>query len=325
MREIKLTELKKIPYIDVDHISGRAIPSLSFYDGGEWHLWFPGPNGLVDLKGEPAESDYFAKEPEKDTDIYFDFLNFMNQRAYWRSVTHPINSIRHDLHNLGASLGKLGLFYEASKVKEMNVTRFVSTELEYIFVVCRSIFDLLQEIIAGLWDKIDLKDKTIVKRQLPKSFRRMIMESNSLMEVDEIQTKFQIPRDLAAFYFRQAPFFQTLRSYRDNITHRGHGFQFIYVTEKGFAVDKDQKPFASFNVWNDEHMLPNGLSSLRPAISYVIIQTLTACEDFSSSIQQTILFPPDIAPGFQLFIRGYHNAELLNMKKVLENCMWWDT
>jgi hypothetical protein len=197
--------------------------------------------------------------------------------------------------------------------------------LEYIFIVCRSIFDLLQEIIAKLWDKIELVDKSINKRQLKKSFREMIMKDNSLMEVDVIQSHRRIPRELAEFYFRQAPFFQMLRSYRDNITHRGHEFKFIYVTEKGFAVDNDQQPFASFNIWNEEHMLHNGLSSLRPAIAYVIIKTLTACEDFSNTIQQIIQFPPDIAPGFKLFLRGYHNKELLNMNEILENCMWWDT
>lgn len=325
MREIKLAELGKIPYIDVDHIHGRIIPSLSFYDGEEWHFWFPGPDGLVDLRGEPAEGDYFAREPEKDTDIYFDFLNFMNQRAYWPSVTHPIDGIRNDLHNLGASLGKLDLFYHVSKDRKLEVTRFVSTELEYIFVVCRSIFDLLQEIIAELWDKTELVNKGISKRQLPKLFRRMIMKSGSLMEVDAIKTQFRIPRDLAEFYFRQAPFFQILRNYRDNITHRGHEFKFIFTTEKGFAVHKDRQPFASFNVWNEEHMLPNGLSSLRPAIVYVITQTLNACEDFSHTIQHIVRFPSDIAPGFKLFVRGFHNRELLDMNAILENCMWWDT
>lgn len=324
MRKVKLADLKKISFIDINHIRGRVLPPLSFYDNGEWHLWFPGPNGLIDLKGKPTESDYFARKPERDMDIYFDFLNFIHQRAYWPNVAHPINSIRNDLHNLGASLSKLSFFYQASKDKELEITRYVSTELEYIFVVCRSIFDLLQEIIAKLWDRIDLVDKSISKRQLPKSFRKMIMKSDSLMDVEAIQTQHRIPRDLAEFYFRQATFFETLRNYRDNITHRGYQFNFIFVTEKGFAVNKDELPFSSFNVWNEEHMLPNGLSSLRPAIAFVITRTLAACEDFSATIQHSIRFPSDIAPGFKLFMRGYHNSELLRMNEILEHCMWWD-
>ena len=324
MRTVKLTELEKISYIDAEQIGDRVIPQLSFYDGGEWHLWLPMPERLIEFKGEPSESDYFAREPEKGTDLYFSFLNFMNQRTYWPNVTHQINSIRNDLHNLGASLSKLELFYQASRDKKLEVTRFVSTELEYIFVVCRSIFDLLQEIIAKLWDRVELVDQSIKKRQLPKSFRRMIMKSDSLMNADAIQTEFRIPSHLAEFYLRQSAFFETLRNYRDNITHRGHDFKFIFVTEKGFAVHKDQLPFSSFNVWNEEHMLPNGLSSLRPAIAYVIIRTLSACEDFSTTIQQIVRFPPDIAPGFKLFIRGYHNTELLKMNEIIEKCMWWD-
>jgi hypothetical protein len=325
MTEINLSELKKIPYIDLANISGRAIPSLSFYDGNEWHLWFPTPDGrLVDLKGEPAESDYFALEPQNETDLFFNFLNFMTQHAFWPSVIRPINSIRNDVHNLGASLSKLDLYYRISKENKLETTRLVSTEIEYLFIVCRSIFDLLQDIISTIWDKVELKDKSIKKRHLPKSFREMILKSDSLMDVDTISTQFRIPPVLAEFYYRQASFFLTLRNYRDSITHRGYDFKFIFVTEKGFAVHNNQQPFASFNVWNNRHILPNNLASLRPAIVYVITQTLNACEDFTSTIQKTIIFPPEIAPGFGLFIRGFHNKELLKMKDILENCMWWD-
>lgn len=151
----------------------------------------------------------------------------------------------------------------------------------------------------------------------------MMLKGDSLM--DALQEKYKIPRELAEFYARQADFFQTLREYRNKITHWGIGFDFIFVTEKGFAVSKDQQPFASFNVWNEEHMLPNGLSSLRPAIAHIIIQTLGACEDFSRTIQHFIQFPPDIVPGFKLFIRGHYNAELLKLNTIIENCMWWDS
>lgn len=143
------------------------------------------------------------------------------------------------------------------------------------------------------------------------------------MTIKEIQTQFKIPIELAAFYHRQGPFFQVLRQYRDKVVHSGNDFN-PYVTEKGFAVNANVEPFASFGVWNEEHMLPNRLASLRPVVAHIITKTLRSCEDFSQTIQKIIKFPPDIAPGFKLYIRGHHNDQLISMKEILANCSWWD-
>jgi hypothetical protein len=326
-KEIRLatSELAKIPFIDSKNIGGRVLTTLTFFEEGEWQMWFPLTSGLIRrIKGEPSEADYFARMPEKDTDIYLDFLNFMTQRACWTDAMPFIDGIRNDIHNLGASLGKIDLFHHVSSDKSIEVARFVSTELEYIFGVCRSLFDLLQEVIATLWQRIDLLDKSIKKRELPKSFGRVVLRDERLMTVKAIQTQLRVPAELAAFYYRHGPFFQMLRQYRNNVVHSGKDFNSIFVTEKGFAVSANVDPFASFGVWKEEHMLPNRLASLRPIIAHVITETLTACEDFARMIQKIIQFPPEIAPGFKLFIRGYHNHQLLAMKDVLTNSSWWE-
>jgi len=321
---IKKSELIKIPFIDSKNIGSRVLTTLTFFEKGEWQMWLPLPNGLTRMKGEPAEADYFARKPEKDTDIYLDFLNFMTQRACWADTMRFIDGIRNDIHNLGASLGKLDLFHRSSTDSSAEVRRFASTEIEYIFGVCRSLFDLLQAVIATLWRRIELLDKKIKKRQLPKSFRRMVLDGEELMTVEIIETRFHVPTELASFYQRQGPFFQVLRKYRDDVVHSGKDFSSIFVTEKGFAVNADVQPFASFGVWNDEHMLPNRLASLRPVVAHVINETLRTCEDFAQTIQGIIRFPPEIAPGFRLFLRGYHNNRLHAMKDVLKNCKWWE-
>ena len=322
--KINISKLSKIPFIDVESIRGRVLTTLTFYEEDEWHIWLPVASGLIKMKGEPAEADYFARSPEKDTDVYIDFLNFMTQRACWADVMMAIDGIRNDIHNLGASLGKFELFYHASRNKRAEVTRFVSTEVEYIFGVCRSLFDLLQEVIATLWQRIKLKDQTIKKKQLPKSFRRMVFKDEKLVSAEVIEERWHVPIAMATFYHRNGPFFEVLRTYRDYVVHSGRDFKSIFVTEKGFAVSADTKPFCLFGVWNKEHMLPNRLASLRPVVSYVITETLRACEDFSQSIQSVIQFPPEIAPGFKLFLRGYHNRHLMEMKTVLNECKWWE-
>jgi hypothetical protein len=322
---ITQSELTKIPFIDSKNIGGRVLTTLTFFEEGKWHMWFPTSTKLIPIIGEPIEADYFARSAVKDTDIYLEFLNFMTQHACWADAMQFIDGIRNDIHNLGASLSKLDLFYHSFRDKHIEVRRFVSTELEYIFGVCRSLFDLLQEVVAALWQKTILFDKSIKKRELPKSFGDVVFHGNQLMTIEAIQAKLRVPTELATFYYRHGSFFQMLRQYRDYIIHSGKDFNSIFVTEKGFAVYANVEPFASFGVWNKEHMLPNKLASLRPVIAYIIIETLAACEDFAQMIQKVIQFPSEIAPGFKLFIRGYHNHQLLAMKDVLTNCSWWET
>ncbi len=322
---VKKSELKQIPFIDSETLGGRAlIMPLTFYDEGEWKTWVKLSAGLKCMKGEPVEGSYFARRPEQETDMFLPFFNFIHQKACRINVLSYIESIRNDIFNLGASLGKLTLFHRSSKDVGIKAERFVSTEVEYIIGVCRSIFDLMQELVKSVWDNIELKDKSMRKRQLPKSFREMALRDERVMTSEEVRTKYYLPIELADAYCRHATFFQVLRSYRDDIYHKGKNIKLIFVTERGFAVDADTQPFASFGVWNEEHMLPNRLASLRPAIAHIILNTLGACEDLAQIIQRIILFPPEIAPGFQLYLRSFHNRELIALEDVRANCLWWE-
>lgn len=317
-------ELVKIPFIDDSSIGGRSIASLTFYDGEKWHLWIPTPDGLHRLLGEPVEGDYFGRTAEKESDCYLEFLNFMTQRACWEDALKPIGGILSDIHNLGAALAKIDLFYIESLTRKSEVTRFVTTEIEYILGVCRSLFDLLQKTIGCIWDRVKLVDNNIIKKKLPTSFRKMVMENEKRMTSDEIENKWAVPRLLAEYYYRQGEFFEILRTYRDRISHHGHEVKFLFVTDRGFGVQPDAEPFSLFKVWSPEHMQANKLMSLRPVLAHVITDTLKACEEFTIVIQRIINFPPEVAPGFKLFLRGHHIKNLLAMKKVLENCSWWE-
>lgn len=322
--QISNSELAKIPFIDAKNTDGRMLTTLTFFIDGKWQIWFPTPQGLIPIIGTPTEADYFAQIPEKTTDINQAFLDFIVQRASWPDIMHFINAIRSDIHNLGASLAKLSFFHLTVKTGRVEISRFVSTELEYIFGVCRSIFDLLQEVIAQLWQRIRLHDSSITKKVLPQSFAKMALKGNQILGITELQSKWHVPEQLAAFYTRHTSFFKVLRDYRDAILHYGADFELIFITEKGFAVKADVKPFASFGVWNEEHMLKNRLASLRPIVAYIITKTFNACDDFASTISQIIQWPPEIAPRLKLYVRGYYNSELVALKDVLENCSWWD-
>jgi hypothetical protein len=195
------TELNKLTYIDMKAIDDRVIPLLPFLnDQGHWELWVRGPNGLIDIHGVPVLSDYVSRHREQETDVYFEFINVMTKHTYWKEIVYFVDGIRHDFHNLGASLAKIDLFFELYKEKR-TVSLFVATETEYIFTVCKSIYDLLQEVISGFWQKVQLTDIKLVKRNLPNTFHKMVMYNDQIMSINEIEERYQLPTRLAMFYY----------------------------------------------------------------------------------------------------------------------------
>lgn len=312
--------------MDHANINGRTIRSLSFYSDGEWHFWLTTERGLFKSKGTPGEALYFGKDPEREDDIHLHFIDFICQRAYWSSVEKPVEGLISDVYNLAASLAKLSLLATHARDQDrMRLRRMVNTELEYLFSTCRSMFDLLQETIAALWKTVRLLDESVVKRPLPLAFSDVLLKSGRPLTVAEIQQRYGLPQELALFYEESAPFFTQLRSFRDNIIHRGSTFDMVYVTENGFAVHERLRPFCDFGVWNEPHKLPNGLCSLRPVASYVVLRTLEACDRFSRLLESCIQFPPPIAPGFRVFVRGFCNGELASVDAVVKQCLWWNT
>ncbi|MFY3147954.1 hypothetical protein ACOTF6_06725 [Achromobacter xylosoxidans] len=323
MDQIEFSELAKIPYLDLPNLDGRSIASLSFYADGDWHLWVKTEAGLLRMKAWPSEGFYFAVEPQSARDGYLQFLDFIAQHGNSRGVARPLKGIMDDFFNLGACLKKFDILLDYAEGGQRSASRLVLTELEYLFSLCRSVFDLLQEVIAAQWNSVQLYDAAAKKRELPKSFSDMVLTSNRLRSVEEIASRFRIPQSLAEFYGRSGAFFLMLRTFRDKYVHGGNSPDLVFVTERGFAVRGAAAPFNSFNVWSQEHRLPNDLCSLRPALAYLVTETLRACEDYAKTIQQVIKFPPPICPGFRFFMRSEFVEPLLANGRILLECSWW--
>ena len=320
-------ELAKLPYFNHNIQDSRIVPLLPcFNDEGEWEVWLPGPSGLIRRQGTiiPVEGDYFAKHKERETDIYIEFLNFIAKRAYWPDLAYFVDSMRDDIHNLAASLEKIDLFLKIHRESQRNVSRFVSTETEYVVLTCRDLFDLLQVVISKVWKRVKLYDTSVKKKDsLPMKFSEMVLYNDQPLEPDGIQQRHGLPEPLAQFYFKAGQFFTKLRDYRVGIVHYGVTTGPIFQTPRGFAVDTRCKPFSSFNIWKDEDLLPNGLGSLRLLTAHIIFETLATCEDFAVTIQRILELPPDIAPDYKLFLRGYHTESLLKLESILEGEPWW--
>lgn len=321
-----MTKFDKLFHIRKD-IKNRIVPLCPVLDAeGKWHVWLDRGTDFQEIKIiKPVESDYFAQKADSREDVFFEFLNFMYQRGTREDVYPILQAITSDMHNLSACLAKLELFHRLKNEQQLDIHRFVVIEIEYIFGVCRSLFDLFQLIAKKYWDGIQLFEYNHRKRELKNSFRNMVLkgEAETIKSSEEIQTQFGLPPQWADFYIKEADFFKKIRKYRDDIHHRGLTPNIIFHTAKGFAIQADYEPFACFNIWKSETFQPNNLAPIKPIIAFVIKETFAAMNRYVQMLAEIIKFPEEITPGYYLFMRGHHIYKLTELKDYIENNVWY--
>jgi hypothetical protein len=80
-----------------------------------------------------------------------------------------------------------------------------------------------------------------------------LVEKRRTKTPQEIADEFGLSAAMAAEYARQAPFFWTLRDFRDDVVHGLTRMPFVFETDQGFCVDPAQRPFRDFAGWTDAH------------------------------------------------------------------------
>jgi hypothetical protein len=206
------------------------------------------------------------------------------------------------------------------------VSRFVQTEVEYIIYVIRSVFDLLQEMIAGHWDRIELLDKSVKKQKLPKSFADVLLHKETLRTSEEITKRYGLPKPFADWYVENAKFFMFIRTLRNRLAHSGHSpIEALFCTERGFAIFRKERHWCELYDWPKEVELPNELVPLRPVLCTMVWAIVAATDTFAQILTKTIVLPGELFPGLRYFSRGYHDHEFIKMDKVLEHSWWCDT
>lgn len=304
MAQIDVGQFAQIPFVNPAELSGRALFSTLFFDG-KWHAWIDAGGSLFPTEMQPAESIYFGTRPEQEADVYLHFLDIIGQRLSHLSVAPLFFGLQDDLLNLSASLAKIRFLHRTRKDYKHGASRMIATEVEYLHGVCRSIFDLWQEVVVKFWDSITLVDKSVKKRQLRKSYREMVFSDNKLRTVDELVTRFPgLPRQLAQCYVQSGAFFAELRKFRDRIIHQGAGVDIIFDGEEDFLIAEARVPFTDMHIWRKDDRQPNGLVPLTPALGYVIYRTLEACNIFSQTIEMHFKLPPPAVPSFRIFLRA---------------------
>jgi len=196
-------------------------------------------------------------------------------------------------------------------------------------ILARTVFDSLQEIVRIIWKTTRLLDSDAEQRHreaasLPKSFADVVLRDNKPQNADEIGERYALPPVLAQQYASIAPFFLELRKVRDRVIHGGSGVGLIYDTERGFCANPKFPPFSSFSSWQQGHYYNDNLVSIMPWVGDVILRTIDACNSLMTAFASVILLPPEIAPGYHIYVRGPHTDAVVQALDIYKGASpWW--
>lgn len=323
MPQVTLEALRKVPYLEVDALEGRMPYLMPLWDGTEWHVWVPRGDDLFEMKPSDARGvDYVAATPFDESDVFIPFVDLMWQRASWPFVRPLITAIIEDFHNMGTSVAKLHSFVlNRDRLPEGLAARFAETEFEYLITLCRSVFDLLQEMISRLWQNVVCMDDPEAEafrkaHVLPTSFAPMVVRNGEVLTASAIETIRGIPAPLAQAYERSAVFFVSLRDVRTRILHSGCRIGTVYDTSCGFCVDPSEPPFDGFDGWLDAHHFNERLVTVLPWVAHLIASTMGACDDLARAFAGIVRLPGPVAPGYRIFVRAPTTSYLFDIVEV---------
>jgi len=320
------TELEKLAYFIKKPTDGRPYPVMPFYNGKRFVQPLIKHKKLLLLEmTELIEGMYLAKEivdPKKD--MHLVIYETLFQEFSFSDILGFGKDLGRDLLNFGASIEKHDLIigdYTLSRKKKGGHSYLISTELEYVFYNVRAMYDLVQIISRNIWKRIDLSDPSSKKRELPCSFSDVVLSKSGhdILSSKEISEKYALPKSLADFYEKEAPFFKSCRSFRNDISHKGTTPDWLFMFEEGAAVSIMQVPFCNFAFWGESELRANNLGSVKALIAYIASRAIHATVNFCSALKTNIRLYESIAPKWHVFVRGSHVHHLLNLAGTIRN------
>jgi len=245
--QVPIEEVAAIPHVDPSTLLHRIVCTTTFYTGGRWQMWFISngrlhPIQIVDL----AEGVYFGDAAAAPYDFDLNALNLIAQHVCNADTHRTFMGIWDDLYNIAASVAKLDVVTTHHADIGDQAARMVVTEVEYLAIQCRSIFDYIQKIIKAQWAKaFSAQDGSRSKQTLPPSFGDMVLEDRKPRSAPEIARRYLIPETLALVYAKHAPFFANLKTMRDAIVHKAAQTPIIFMTPVGPCIESHLWPFST--------------------------------------------------------------------------------
>jgi hypothetical protein len=310
------TELAKLPYVQRVPKDGRVVPLLTFFDGADWYLWIPVKDDELGRMagGEVISGSYCAASTADPTrDFEFPLGTLINMRASFGPAMSEFAKLESDIHRCAAVLEKYHMFFREPGGHRNDMSLLVVSELEYLLVLLRSLYDVLQCVVAAISGLLRYSDGSRVSRSLTLSFASVALRGDDIRTSDQIHSEFGIPLPLAHWYEQQAPFFRALRGLRDDIAHRGGDPSTVFCLPRGFAVAPTQAPWSRFDFWPEAERSPEGLGSLRKFFASFILSAIDACNEFGRVLAASVVLPPAISDDVRFIIRSPFGRHLVNL------------
>ena len=315
--QVPIEEISAIPYVDRNAIQCRTVCATTFYTEGRWQMWFIHdgrlhPIQIIDL----AEGVYFGDAAAGPHDFNLNALNLIAQHVCNADTQRPFAGIWDDLYNIAASIAKLDVVTTHRAEIGDQAARMVVTEVEYLAIQCRGIFDYIQKIIKAQWAKAySAENGSPSKQNLPQSFGDMVLEDHGPRSASDIAFRYLIPEPLAAAYAKHAPFFANLKKMRDAIVHRAAQTPVIFMTDVGPCIESHLWPFNTMTIWRSDEVQANNVVPLKLALGAMIYRTLLAAEELIMAYAQVVRLGSPVCPKHRLYLRassGLALATLLN-------------
>jgi hypothetical protein len=322
-------KLEEIPYLTCVPQDGRALLFQPWYDpsSGEWHMYFDiGPDNFI--RGQVhgmSSGTYYATKPANEQDLDFALGGLITQHLSFPPVASAFYSLVDDIQLLSASLEKLEILRTA--VNDHTLCSFlVETELEYLFVLVRSMYDLLQKISKRIGKLLCKPDGRPAIAELPDSFADVALAGDRPRTHSELATKYQLPDPLSAFYAQQGPLFLRIRDIRVSVEHHGKNLPTVFLTERGFGISTEGSPsWSSLEVWSRHELLSHRIGSVRALAAFLAKSFLDALTGFEQALRAVIspaLLPQAVSQGNKLYLTNPSIHRLSNLENVVASP--WD-
>jgi prepilin-type processing-associated H-X9-DG protein len=105
----------------------------------------------------------------------------------------------------------------------------------------------------------------------------------------------------------------------------GSPVNILFCDERGYAIQRGEKPWCDLYDWPKEVELQHGLVPIRPAICAIVWNTVAVTDSFAQVLERTIQLPKELFPGLKYYSRGYHDREFHQINEVLKNSWWCET
>ncbi|MCM0756717.1 hypothetical protein M7784_15900 [Desulfovibrio aminophilus] len=325
MRSVNSSEFSKISYLDTTNLAGRIIPlHPCYHENGEWEMWIDHDGKLIPMRCcGVIDGVYWGKIKAVNSHQNLKFMNVAYKRLSFNELSIVINGIYNDILNLSCTFSKYDIYinYDSNRTA---LSRIISSELEFIFSTARSIFDLMQEYIRKLRERMINCNTNSKLPSIKKSFASIVLCGCRLVTKNEMILKYKIEDGLADCYAKHAKFFLWVRDIRDKIIHSPKNFDLIFAGEEGFSVLTRNRLFSDIEIWNEINTLrPNSLGSVKSLTAYIINKLMLMLDDFFSYFESNYQLPPDIAPKHNLFSCSPHIHHLEKLNSYMTTEAWY--